>query len=240
MPRAVLTFHSIDDTGSILSFPVAAFRRMMDRLASEGVAVLPFAELMKREHGVAITFDDGMRSVKDHALPVLRDHGFPAHLFLATGMMSGGRARWPTHGGAMAEYEMLNWDSVGECAANGIAIECHTVSHPDLRALEPARMLEECDRADEEIVRRLGRRPTLLAYPFGFHDDTVRSTLSPRYEGCFTTHLGYLRGAADRSRLPRLDTYYFQSPRRYERLFTATSRGYVALRSALRSLRGTQ
>jgi peptidoglycan/xylan/chitin deacetylase (PgdA/CDA1 family) len=239
MPRAILTFHSVDDSGSILSFPVRKFRRLVHCLAADGVPVVSYGELARRDHGVTITFDDGMRSVHDHALPVLRDHGFPAHLFLCTGMV-GGHARWPTHGGATAEYAMLDWDAVGACARDGIRMECHTVTHPDLRTLGSAQIASECERADEEIARRVGRRPTLFAYPFGFHDTAVREAVGARYEGCFTTRLGYLGARPDASQLPRLDTYYFQSPVHYERLFTPASRSYVAFRSLLRSLRGTQ
>ena len=239
MTRAVLTFHSVDDSGSVLSFPIKAFIHLIERLAATGVPVVPFDELLRRERGITITFDDGMRTVHENALPVLRDHGFPAHLFLATGLV-GTSVGWPSHGGTTATYAMLAWNDVEECAQSGIRMECHTVTHPDLRALTPARMVDECSRADEEIERRVGRRPTLFAFPFGFYNDAVRSTLAPRYAGCFTTRLGYLARSDDLSRIQRLDTYYLQAPLWYERILSATTRGYVTLRSLIRTVRGKQ
>jgi peptidoglycan/xylan/chitin deacetylase (PgdA/CDA1 family) len=235
--KAVLTFHSVDDSGSVLSFPVKTFARLVEQLAKSGTPVVTFDELLRRDDGLAFTFDDGMRSVCRNALPVLREHGFPAHLFLTTGRV-GRDIGWPEQGSTMPRFEMLAWPDIEACVRGGFRVESHTVSHPDLRRLAPAAMLDECSGADEEIERRIGRRPTLFAYPFGYFDDVVRHTVSPRYEGCFTTRLGYLRRNVDRSRVGRLDSYYLQAPVWHERLFAARTRGYVALRAAIRAVRG--
>ncbi len=237
MTRAVLTFHSVDDSGSVLSFPTRAFRALVERLAAARTAVVDFAELLQRQDGVTFTFDDGMRTVHRHALPVLRDHGFPAHLFLTTGRV-GKDIGWPSQDGNTETFDMLDWPEIDECVRAGFRVECHTVTHPDLRRLSPERIIGECSSADDEIEGRTGRRPTLLAFPFGRFDDRVRHTLAPRYAGCFTTRLGYLRRTNDLSRLPRLDTYYLQAPVWYERPFAARTRGYVALRALIRAVRG--
>ena len=42
---------------------------------------------------VAITFDDGYRSVREHALPILEQHGFPATMFVPTAYV-GDENRW--------------------------------------------------------------------------------------------------------------------------------------------------
>ena len=114
MTRMVVTFHDIGDHDSVLAFPVHAFREFVETLARQRAPVVSFDRLAQLEHGVTLTFDDGMRSVFDHALPVLRDHGFPAHLFLATGAVGPGR-RWefaPAHTPGAA---MLDWHEVGQC-----------------------------------------------------------------------------------------------------------------------------
>lgn len=237
MTRAVLTFHSVDDSGSVLSFPTRTFRALVERLAATRTAVVEFAELLRREDGVTFTFDDGMRTVHRHALPVLQHHGFPAHLFLTTGRV-GKDMSWPSQHRTTETFDMLDWQEIDACVRSGFRVECHTVTHPDLRSLSPAGIVDECSGADDEIERRTGRRPTLLAFPFGRFDDRVRHTLAPRYAGCFTTQLGYLGRAEDLSRIPRLDTYYLQAPVWYERLFSAPTRGYVAIRALIRAIRG--
>ena len=93
--------------------------------------------------------------------------------------------------------------------------------------------------ADSEIEQRTGRRPTLMAFPFGLYNESVVDAVAPHYTACFTTKLGYVRPATDLARVPRLDSYYLQAPFWNERLFSASTRAYVALRASIRALRGT-
>lgn len=234
--KAVLTFHSVDDSGSVLSFPTHAFSSLIERLAAAGTPVVEFGELLQRDEGVTLTFDDGMRSVHEQVLPVLREHGLPAHLFLATGYV-GKDIGWPLRGGSAPRFDMLSWSEIDDCVAGGIHIECHTRSHPDLRKLPATAIVDECRGADDEIERRTGRRPTLFAFPFGLFDDAVRAALAGRYLACFTTRLGYVPRAVDLSQVPRLDTYYLQSSRWYGALFSALTRGYVGVRAGIRAAR---
>ena len=60
--RAILTYHSIDPSGSPISVSPAAFRRHIEWLASGRVRVVRLEELMRLpagEDAVALTFDDG-------------------------------------------------------------------------------------------------------------------------------------------------------------------------------------
>ena len=43
--RAILTYHSIDDSGSPISVSPAAFRRQLEWLVAERVRVVPLSEL---------------------------------------------------------------------------------------------------------------------------------------------------------------------------------------------------
>jgi peptidoglycan/xylan/chitin deacetylase (PgdA/CDA1 family) len=232
--RAVITFHSIDDSGSVLSFAPRAFRQLVERLAATKTPVVSFDQLLQRENGMTFTFDDGMRSVHRHALPVLRDHGFPAHIFLTTERV-GKDIGWPSQ---PRRFDMLDWNQVEECARSSLRIECHTVTHPDLRELAPERIVEECIGADEAIEQRTGRRPKLMAFPFGRYNKSVIDAVAPRYTACFTTKLGYVGSATDLARVPRLDSYYLRAAFWNERLFSASTRAYVGLRASIRALRG--
>ncbi len=46
--------------------------------------------------GVALTTDDGFRNVYELAAPVLRDHGWPATVFVSTGPLDTRTSLWPT------------------------------------------------------------------------------------------------------------------------------------------------
>jgi peptidoglycan/xylan/chitin deacetylase (PgdA/CDA1 family) len=189
--------------------------------------------------GVAITFDDGMRTVFENALPVLRDHGAQAHVFVATGAIDS-NSRWPRGEPGIPAYEMLSWDELEQLQAAGIHIESHTHSHPDMRSLTTAQMQDECDRADTLIEQRLGQRPRFFAYPFGYHDPLVRDFARARYPGTVTTELRPLGRQEDSAALPRLDSYYLCSGWRIRHLDSVPVRRWLALRNVLRNLRGSQ
>lgn len=79
---------------------VDTFRWQMDVLA-ECFNVLPLADAVERlTHGrmppraVAITFDDGYRSLHDLALPILRERALPATVFVTSGHMADASSMW--------------------------------------------------------------------------------------------------------------------------------------------------
>lgn len=239
--RAILTFHSIDGSGSVVSYPPAAFAELLGALEAARMPVCDLDTLLApgTRRGVALTFDDGMKSLRTHALAVLRDHRVPSHLFLATGAV-GGTNRWAAQPAGIPELEMLDWDDLEALQSAGMRVEAHTHSHPDLRGIEPARFDEECERADALIERRLGRRPAYFAYPYGRHDAQARERARGRYRASVTVELRELGEAEDLAALPRLDTYYLRAPWTYRRLEGALPRAWLRARAALRRLRGTE
>ncbi len=236
--RAIITFHSIDDTGSLLSFPPKAFDDLLSALAQAALPVYELDELLSSDSGdgIALTFDDGMDSVFTHALPVLRSHGAPAHLFLTTDAV-GSDNRWPGQPPAAPRFQMLDWPRIEALHAGGVRIESHTARHPDLRAVDEEAIEEECREADEVIAQRLGRPPRYFAYPYGFHDARVRSVIARRYQAGLTTELRVLGAGEDRSALPRLDSYYLRPAWAHHNLDAPTTRAYLRLRHWLRRLR---
>ena len=75
--RAIITFHSIDDSGSVLSYPTRLFERLIDELNKKSVPIVDLTTLLgSQESGIALTFDDGMRSIYSNALPILKAYSF--------------------------------------------------------------------------------------------------------------------------------------------------------------------
>lgn len=237
--RAVITFHSLDDDASVLSFPPRRFAHFIESLVRADVAVVSYAELQARDRGVTLTFDDGMRSVHDAALPVLREHRLPAHLFLSTGAVGRDNA-WPSQPAHAPRYAMLGWKQVEVCVAGGLLVESHTRSHADLRTLGDAEIGAECAAADAEIEQRVGRRPRLFAYPYGLFDARVVAAVAGRYEACFTTRMAYLGHDHDPAQVPRLDAYYLQSRWVQQGLLGWPVRSYLDGRGLIRTLRGVR
>lgn len=233
--RAVLTFHSIDDRSGPLSYSPEALDAMLEALAQVGLPVLSLDQLIEDEkaHGVALTFDDGMVSVFSAAMPILVRHRAPAHVFVISRQV-GSAIRWP----GTDSFKLMGWDQLEALHAAGIMIEGHTASHPNLCLLSDAEIEAEMEEADSTIEARLGRRPKYFAYPFGHYNDRARAVARKRYAGSFTTKLDYLNSELERDALPRLDAHYLRSPALVRALSGKRAHAYIALRRALRRLRG--
>lgn len=237
--RAIITFHSVDDRGTVLSYPPMLFARLLKSLDRTGLPVVDLDTLLASpgRDGISLTFDDGMRSLHDAALPVLRDHGVPSHLFLVSGTV-GGINRWSTPPASMPEFEMLGWDELERLQAAGVRIESHTHTHPDMRRLDVPAAEAECEQADALIEKRLGRRPRYFAWPFGHVNPLLLPMLSARYAGLLTTALRTLRSGDPATALPRLDAYYLQHGWLVDRLDGFGVRCWLELRRVLRRVRG--
>lgn len=101
VPR-VLAYHSVDETGSILSVSAAQLRRHLALLREAGWRGLTAGEYLTRLQGhrsiekeVFLTFDDGFENFYTQAAPVLAEFGFPATVFVVTDQV-GGTPRWFT------------------------------------------------------------------------------------------------------------------------------------------------
>jgi peptidoglycan/xylan/chitin deacetylase (PgdA/CDA1 family) len=172
----VLVYHNIGpETKGRLVIAARTFEEQMRYLKARGCRVVGLSELYeffagKRQlprNAVALTFDDGYRSFVQYAAPVLKELGFRATLFVYTDYVGAGR-------------NALSWPELGQLAREGFDIQAHSKTHEDLRRRrdEPAadyarRMQAELGEPQALIERHLGRRPLLLAYPFGYYDDDL-------------------------------------------------------------------
>ncbi len=239
--KAIITFHSIDQSGSVLSYPPEKFVTLLESLSRSGIPVLSLDKLLLRDvnKGIAITFDDGMKSVFTEGLPVLQDFNMPAHLYLTTGAV-GKSNQWSTQPACAPNFDMLNWDEIEKLQAGGVYIDSHTNNHPDMRMLSLAEIEDECETADELIKKRLGRHPQYFAYPYGYKNDQVCEFARNRYKATVTTAFRVLNSNEDYAKLPRLDAYYLQPEWLIKNLNSTLSRGYLSLRGLIRTVRGKQ
>ena len=97
----ILTYHSLDDSSSPISVGPALFRRQMEWLRNGNWSTLGIDALLDGhergqwpERACVLTFDDGFANFAEHALPVLREFGFIAHVFVLAGGV-GGNNDWP-------------------------------------------------------------------------------------------------------------------------------------------------
>ena len=236
--RAILTFHSIDASGSVLSYDSHLFDTLLADLRQKAIPICNLDTLLANDtkNGIAITFDDGMKSVHENALPILREYQAPAHVFLTTQVIDGG-SMGPRQPVNIPSFDMLNWREVEALHRDGIRIENHTHTHPDMRSLTDHQIAEECGKADQIIMSRLGRKPRYFAYPFGYHNQMTCDFVRCRYSGAVTTELRKLSIDEDTAVLPRLDTYYLRSRTHIGLIDSPVMHMYLMLRHKIRTLR---
>jgi peptidoglycan/xylan/chitin deacetylase (PgdA/CDA1 family) len=178
-----------------LSVHPEAFRQQMHYLAENEYSPITFDDLSlaivdKRElppKPVIITLDDGYRDNYENALPVLRELGFTATIFVVTDFVDQGRP------------EYLSWEMIAEMAASGIRFEPHTKTHPDLTEHDRDFIIYEIQGSGETLEAHLGYRSRYFAYPSGRYNDDVIEVLSElEYWGAVTTAGGLWHGFDDR------------------------------------------
>lgn len=103
---------------------------------------------------LAITFDDGLRSILA-VTPFLQDERIPYTVFVVS--------TWP---GSDSET-FLSWPEIEVLVAAGASIGSHSVTHPNFRELEEAARVFELTESRRIIGEHLGRAPDLFAIPFG-------------------------------------------------------------------------
>lgn len=234
---AILAYHSLDASGSVISVAPEMFRRQMECLARHGVPVAPLAEVQKVPGSVALTFDDAYRNLREHALPALARHGFPATIFVVAGHC-GGWNDWDQKGyRGIPRLPLMDWPELRDLAAAGIELGGHSVRHPDLTALAPERVREELQACRDEIEQKTGRPARTFAYPYGLVTPQVRRIAAECYQAACGTELRFVTSGDNPHELPRLDVYYLRNPRRFEEVVTGGGAVYIAFRRILRRLR---
>lgn len=238
--KAILTYHSIDASGSRISLSPGAFRGHIQHLLASNVRIVSIeallADRMAPGDAAALTFDDGYASVAREAAPVLEEHGLPATVFVVTGRV-GTTNEWDLDGrSGVPQLPLLDWPALGRLAERGLTIASHTRTHPRLPALSPMQVDDEVGGASRDLTERLGRAPRGFAYPYGLVSAPVRSAAGRWHPWAVSAAFREL-AADDPLELPRIDMWYFATPGLFERWGTASFRRWIRRRHRLRQMR---
>jgi peptidoglycan/xylan/chitin deacetylase (PgdA/CDA1 family) len=214
----ILMYHSISDNLFGKSHPYyhintspKVFSLQMRCLRQAGYRTIDLSKLVDGLNSsedlsktVVITFDDGYQDFYTDAMPVLKQCGFSAIVFLATDRIQNNSVR-------LEGVDYLTWREVRELHAEGIQFGSHTVTHPDLRSLGPEQIEYELGYSKETIEDKLGVPVTSFAYPFAFPEENknfIRFLLdeleNQGFQNGVTTMLGRASRQSSRFFLPRL------------------------------------
>lgn len=238
--RGILTYHSVDPSGSPISIDEAAFRAHVAWLARGAVAVLPLEQIMAPgapADAVALTFDDAFVNFGEVAWPQLREHRLPVTLFVVSGYAGRTNAWGGRESPGIPTLPLMSWDALGTVAAEGVTLGAHGRNHLDLRGVPDDAVAGEMVGSASDIAAKTGVRPQSFAYPYGGVDQRAAAVGESHFRHCVTTELRALTGGEAPSRLPRLDAFYFREAGRLESWGSAAFRAHLAVRGALRRAR---
>lgn len=238
----ILTYHSIDNSGSVISTSPERFRSQMRYLAESSFNVISLREIatLVRENRpfppktVAITFDDGFKNIYDLAFPVLKKFGFKATVFLVTGYC-GRNNQWNGQPEWVPSLDLLNWNEVVEMSNNGIDFGAHTMSHPNLSKLLFQQATIEIVNSKSMIREHLGKDTMFFAYPYGEQTKEIKCIVKDEFYGACSSELGFVTLNSDIYSLSRIDMYYFSRNSLFRLLDTPFFSSYIQWRSILRS-----
>ena len=158
---------------------------------------------------VVVSFDDGYASQYRAAFPQLRRRGWPGVLNLQVARVGapGGLAR----------------AQVRRMIARGWEIGAHSLTHPDLRTVEPERLEEEVAGSRAALAAEFGVAIDFFCYPFGRFDATVQAAVrAAGYKAATTTRRGLASPEDDPYALDRIIVTRNDTPRRLLRRVGAT------------------
>jgi peptidoglycan/xylan/chitin deacetylase (PgdA/CDA1 family) len=108
-----------------------------------------------------LTFDDGFRDVRLHALPVLERLRWPFTVFLVSSLV-GKEDFWTRASNPDgATYPLLNAEEILDMQQRGVSCQSHSSSHPSLPSLDDHQLASELGESRAALRHMLGRSITL-------------------------------------------------------------------------------
>ncbi|WP_210513837.1 polysaccharide deacetylase family protein [Hymenobacter terricola] len=189
------------------------FEQQMAWLHAQGYEAITVTDMHRQlttsqlnQKNIAITFDDGYRSLVARAAPALKKYGFTATLFLATGFVG-----LPKFIGAFAnavppDDRPLTWAEVRELQAAGWDIQAHSRTHRLHAALPAAELRSELTESKQLIAEQLDSSVQFYAFPYGnYNRHVLQALVNAGYQAGFSVHSGLANTAHDLRRLPRIE-----------------------------------
>ena len=181
----VLYFHGISRD------EVPRFRRQMEMVQIRGRrhAAGLCAAGFRRRCQVEVTFDDGLDSFIDRALPVLRTCMIPATVFVPSGSL-GSFPSWMTIDDAQlsSAEKVMTHERLRLLASEPlVTIGAHSVTHQRMTELCDAVAREELQQSKHDLEAIIAKPVELFSFPHGAFDDRlVELALAAGYRQVYT------------------------------------------------------
>ena len=163
--KAILTWHSIDDSGSVISTKRDDLARQLDSLARAKVEVVRLLEIPRLDdelNAVALTFDDGYSSFAEAVVPLLVERSLPATAFVCPGFV-GRSNQWDARSATIPQLALMSWNEVATLPPSLVDIGAHGYNHVSLRRQDRQTLNREITSCVGEISEFTSRAPLSFA-----------------------------------------------------------------------------
>jgi len=240
----ILTYHSIDNSGSVISTSPETFRKQMQFLSDADFSVVSLKTLGKSFHEnvslppktLVLTFDDGFQNFYTTAFPALNEYKFPETVFLIIDYC-GKFNDWSGNLPALEQSKLMDWNEIKELSKNNIEFAAHSRTHPDLTKLNTEKAAREIVESKLTIEERLGVEVTDFAYPYGKYNLPVKQITEKHFRTACSTRLGKVQAGDDLFSLKRVDTYYLSNDHVFNSILSVNFNLYLNFRQILRELK---
>ncbi len=172
------------------------FARQMDILlrCATPIRADSCVPLTASQNHVAVTFDDGLTSFLENALPEIERRGIPASVFVVVGKLGtvpgwtrySSDTAWTSVPSVAPNESMLTAEQVRELGGK-VLIGSHGLAHRRLTELDEAGVLEEIEESCRQLESITGRKVTLFSFPYGaFSTHILLRCKEAGYERVFT------------------------------------------------------
>ena len=239
--KAILTWHSIDDSASVISTRREDLERELDGLADAGVEVVRLDEIVNvdaSKHAVALTFDDGYSNFGSSVVPLLNERRLPATVFVCPGYVGRGND-WDAGSSIIPRLALMSWNELAALPLDLIDIGAHGYNHVSLSGHGRKALDREITSCVSEISEFTLRTPRSFAFPYGDADAAAHEVVAESFGIACTTRFDLIRRNDSPLSLPRLDAYYFRDNDELRHFGTRRFAANVKLRSAGRTARAS-
>lgn len=180
----VLYYHSISEQHRI------RFARQLDSLLRWATLVPADWEgpCQPGQRYISITFDDGLESVLENALPELAERRIPVTLFIVVESL-GRLPIWISSDSDLPRPErVITLKQLRSLPSDLVAIGSHSLSHQRLTRLSEGEARKEICDSRERLRDMLRREVSLFSFPYGaFNNTLVHCCRDAGYSRVFTT-----------------------------------------------------
>lgn len=208
----ILTYHSIDDSNSVISVSVSKFQSQLSFLRQRGFKTYSLQEMAKYikcgeilpRDGIVITFDDGYQNNYTKAFSILQKYSYTATVFLTSGHC-GKINNWRNQHSSIPQFAMLSWDEVREMCEYGIEFGAHSQKHINLAEVNINLARKEIIESKKDIEKRIHKPVELFSYPYGRFNKEIRNICKNNFKAAISNNPGKIDTKSDLYALERIN-----------------------------------